>query len=56
MWVSEFLDFCAQESIPLDFLSTHHYCADVAIEMGKFTDDIRWRGQKSMRADIVQVV
>lgn len=52
LWIPEMLDYCARHGVPIDFISTHHYCADAALEMGKFTDDIRWRGQKAMRADV----
>jgi len=55
-WVPEMLDFCASQNVPIDFVSTHHYCADAALEMGSFTDRIQWRGQKSMRADVKSVV
>jgi xylan 1,4-beta-xylosidase len=56
LWVPEMLDFCTSQNVPIDFISTHHYCADAALEMGVFTNDIRWRGQKAMRADVQRVV
>lgn len=56
LWVPEMLNYCAQNAVPLDFISTHHYCADAALVMGKFTDDVRWRGQKAMQADVQRVV
>lgn len=55
-WVAEMLDFCARSGAPIDFLSTHHYCADTALVMGKLTDGIIWRGQKAMRADVQRTV
>jgi xylan 1,4-beta-xylosidase len=27
-WIPEFLDFCARENLPVDFVSTHHYPND----------------------------
>ena len=27
-WIQEFLDFCATNSVPVDFVSTHHYPTD----------------------------
>ncbi|MBA2435139.1 MAG: beta-xylosidase [Chthoniobacterales bacterium] len=27
-WIPEFVDFCAQNKLPLDFVSTHHYPTD----------------------------
>ena len=51
-WIQEFLDFCANNDVPIDFVSTHHYCADSALVMGKFTEYILWRGQKAMHEDV----
>jgi len=28
MWVPQLLAFCAEQRVPLDFISTHHYCVD----------------------------
>jgi xylan 1,4-beta-xylosidase len=28
-WVPEFIDYCAREKVPLDFISTHDYAVDV---------------------------
>jgi len=30
-WVSELMDFCRANNVPLDFISTHHYPTDAAI-------------------------
>ncbi len=35
-WIGEFVDFCERESVPLDFVSTHHYPTDA---FGKPGDD-----------------
>jgi xylan 1,4-beta-xylosidase len=51
-WVQETLDYCIANQVPIDFLSTHHYCADASLVMGKYTDGISWRGQKAMREDV----
>lgn len=29
-WLDEFMEFCARESVPVDFVSTHHYPTDHA--------------------------
>lgn len=52
LWVQELIDFCADNQVPIDFLSTHHYCADAALIMDKYTDYLLWRGQKAMRDDV----
>jgi xylan 1,4-beta-xylosidase len=56
MWVEEFLTFCARSQAPLDFLSTHHYCADAGLVMGQFSEQIVWRGQKAMSIDVRRTV
>jgi xylan 1,4-beta-xylosidase len=55
-WITEMLDFCTQQKVPIDFISTHHYCADVALEMGEAGSEIRWRGQKAMLADVRRTI
>lgn len=55
MWVKEMLDYCAAHNVPIDFLSTHHYCADAAFEMGEFSG-VQWRGQKAMLHDVQRTV
>jgi xylan 1,4-beta-xylosidase len=53
VWIEEFLDFCARESLPVDFVSTHPYPTDFALDeygvthgtsRGKdaLADDLRW--------------
>jgi xylan 1,4-beta-xylosidase len=34
-WIPEMLRFCASNDLPLDFISTHHYCTRAALEMGE---------------------
>lgn len=53
LWIEEFLSFCAQTNTPVDFISTHHYCADASLETGKDAFDIAWRGLPAMRQDAV---
>lgn len=33
-WIPEFISFCTQENVPLDFISTHHYPTDVVLGYG----------------------
>ena len=55
-WVDETLAFCTSRSVPLDFVSTHHYCADVALEMGRVVKDFAYRGQPTMEAEVRDTV
>ena len=52
VWIEEFLAFCAKESVPVDFISTHPYPTDYALdpETGKGKDAIRY--VHSLRDDI----
>lgn len=34
VWIEEFLEFCAHERLPLDFVSTHPYPTDYAFDAG----------------------
>lgn len=51
LWLEDFLSYCHNEGKPVDFVSTHHYCADAALETGSDVFDIAWRGQGAMKAD-----
>jgi len=53
VWVEEFLAFCAREKLPVDFLSTHPYPTDFALDghgectgrsrsVNSTRDDLRW--------------
>lgn len=33
-WITEMREFCAQNNVPLDFISTHHYPTDAAFGLG----------------------
>jgi xylan 1,4-beta-xylosidase len=37
-WIEEFLEFCAARSVPLDFVTTHHYPTDALGHEGDDTD------------------
>ncbi|MDQ6736502.1 MAG: glycosyl hydrolase [Gemmatimonadota bacterium] len=37
-WITEFLDFCEQNSVPLDFISTHQYPTDALGTIGEDTE------------------
>ncbi|MGI8966125.1 MAG: GH39 family glycosyl hydrolase [Limisphaerales bacterium] len=37
-WVEEFLDFCARNSLPADFVSTHYYPTDAFGKIGSDTE------------------
>lgn len=53
-WVAEFLSYCQRNKLPLDFISTHMYCADVDEIDGVETKDVVYRGQKSMLKDVLK--
>jgi xylan 1,4-beta-xylosidase len=36
-WIPEFLDFCEQNKVPVDFISTHHYPTDAFGKIGADT-------------------
>ncbi len=44
VWIEDFLNYCAQESLPVDFISTHPYPTDYALdpETGRGKDAIRY--------------
>jgi len=37
-WISEFLDFCDQNKVPADFVTTHHYPTDAFGKIGADTE------------------
>ncbi|MEO8848900.1 MAG: glycosyl hydrolase [Casimicrobiaceae bacterium] len=37
-WITEFLDFCAKNKLPADFVSTHHYPTDALGSVGEDTE------------------
>lgn len=53
MWVADLLAYCAGNKVPLDFVSTHHYCADVPLATdGSSAGGITYRGQPAMADDV----
>lgn len=46
-WIEEFLDFCAKNALPADFVSTHHYPTDA---FGSEADDTETQLAKSRRS------
>ncbi|MEH6593037.1 MAG: hypothetical protein V7746_22395 [Halioglobus sp.] len=56
LWLEETIAFCVDNNLPLDFISTHHYCADAALETGSDVFDIAYRGQKAMVEDVRRTV
>ena len=55
MWVPQLLAFCAEQRVPLDFISTHHYCVDAALVEGVPDGPMFYRGVKAMREDAERV-
>lgn len=55
-WIRDTLDYCATNDVAIDFISTHHYAADAALEVGGDVSDIAWRGQQAMRQDVAKTV
>lgn len=52
VWMTEFLDFCAKEKLPVDFISCHAYPTDYALDpvSGKGKDAVRY--VHSLRDDL----
>lgn len=52
VWIKDFIRFCEKENLPMDFISTHPYPTDYALdpETGKSKDAIRY--VNSLRDDI----
>ncbi|HTJ79472.1 MAG TPA: hypothetical protein VL357_10800 [Rariglobus sp.] len=55
MWVPDLLAFCAEQRVPLDFISTHHYCVDADLVRGVPEGPMYYRGMKGMRGDVERV-
>ena len=53
VWVEEFLNYCAQEKLPVDFVSTHPYPTDFALDEGVFVPNSRYL--HATRDDLTQV-
>jgi xylan 1,4-beta-xylosidase len=50
-WIDEFLDFCAYDGLPVDFVSTHHYPNDVIWYEDQDTETQLAAGQRSQLRD-----
>lgn len=55
MWVPDLLAFCAEQRVPLDFISTHHYCVDADLVQGVPEGPMYYRGMKGMVGDVERV-
>ncbi|MDF3056043.1 MAG: xynB [Rariglobus sp.] len=55
MWVPDLLAFCATEKVPLDFISTHHYCVDADLVQGVPEGPMYYRGMRGMKGDVERV-
>lgn len=55
MWVPDLLAFCAEQHVPLDFISTHHYCVDADLVRGVPDGPMYYRGMKGMVGDVQRV-
>ena len=56
-WITEFLDFCEQGKLPVDFVSTHHYPNDAALgSEGDETDMQLARSRRSVLREQAQDV
>lgn len=53
-WVEEFLDFCEQQRLPADFVSTHHYPTDALGNEGQDTETQLANSRRSILREQVQ--
>jgi xylan 1,4-beta-xylosidase len=51
VWINEFLGWCKQEQLPLDFISTHPYPTDLVFGQG-LNDQARMRGLGATASDL----
>jgi xylan 1,4-beta-xylosidase len=55
-WISEFLDFCEQNKVPADFITTHHYPTDAFGKIGADTvTQLEHAPRDIMRKDAAKV-
>ena len=50
-WITEFVDFCEQNNVPLDFVSTHHYPTDALGAIGEDTETQLAHSNRSILRD-----
>ncbi len=55
-WVGELIDYCNRKDVPIDFATTHHYCASAVLEMGQVDRRIQYRGAEAYARDIRDVL
>ncbi len=53
-WIPEFREFCRQESVPFDFISTHHYPTDSAFGLGLNMEEQMARSQRGILKERVK--
>jgi len=55
-WISEFLDFCDKNKVPVDFVTTHHYPTDAFGKIGADTEEqLEHAPRDIMRKDTAKV-
>lgn len=47
-WIPELRDFCSKHSVPLDFISTHHYPTDAAFGLGLNMEEQMARSERGV--------
>jgi xylan 1,4-beta-xylosidase len=53
-WITEFLDFCDQNRVPVDFVSTHHYPTDALGSIGEDTETQLAQSKRSVLREWAQ--
>jgi xylan 1,4-beta-xylosidase len=53
-WIDEFLDFCEEQSVPADFISTHHYPTDPFAGSGLDTETQLTQSRRSLLREQAQ--
>jgi xylan 1,4-beta-xylosidase len=53
-WIAEFLDFCEQNQLPADFVSTHHYPTDALGSVGEDTETQLAQSKRSILREWAQ--
>jgi xylan 1,4-beta-xylosidase len=53
-WITEFLDFCEKNNVPVDFVSTHHYPTDALGSVGEDTETQLAHSQRSILREWAQ--
>jgi xylan 1,4-beta-xylosidase len=53
-WITEFLNFCEKNKVPVDFISTHHYPTDALGSIGEDTETQLAHSQRSVLREWAQ--